>query len=366
MKITSRKAALGGFASLGVVTLLAGCGSAPTDDSTKSAASDFLPCMVSDAGGFDDRSFNQLSFEGMKAAAKELGVETKEAESSVETDFPSNLTSLVDADCDLITSVGYNLSAATVESATANPEVHYAIVDDLADNNFDGTTDADNIKPIIFDTVGAAFLAGYAAADTTKTGIVGTFGGMSIPSVTIFMDGFQQGVNYYNTEKGAEVKVLGWDYTTQEGSFTGGFEANEKAKSLAQGLLDQDVDVIMPVGGPIYQSAAEAIIDSKKDIALIGVDADLFVSDPTYKDMYLTSVLKGLSKGVEETVLSAEKGNFSTDPYVGTLENDGVGIAPFHNWEDKVSKTLQAELDDVKAGLIDGSITATSVSSPKQ
>ncbi len=369
MKFTSRKTVTGALASVGIIALLSACGTAPDDTKTDSASGsnkDFLPCMVSDAGGFNDKSFNQLSFEGMKAAAEELGVQSKQAESNAETDFPSNLTSLVDAGCNIIVSVGFNLSAATIESAQANPKVDYAIVDDLADANFDGKTDADNIKPIIFDTVGAAFLAGYVAADTTKTGVVGTYGGMQIPSVSIFMDGFVQGVAYYNEKKGTSVKTLGWDVDAQKGSFTGGFEANETSKSLAQGMIDQNADVIMPVGGPIYESAAAAVKDSGKQIALVGVDKDLFVSDPANKALFLTSVLKELDTGVKETVLSSSSGDFSTKPYIGTLENEGVGLAPFHEWESKVSPTLADELDTVRAGLIDGSIKATSVSSPQQ
>lgn len=96
---------------------------------------------------------------------------------------------------------------------------------------------------------------------------------MNIPTVSIFMDGFAQGVDFYNEENGTAVKVIGWDRTTQDGSFTGGFEANDGARQLAQGIIDQNVDVLLPVGGPIYQSAAVAIRDSGRDIALIGVDA---------------------------------------------------------------------------------------------
>ncbi len=359
MNVPIRKAVLGAVAGLSTIALVSACASAPEEPAGEaSAKKDFLPCMVSDSGGFDDNSFNQISFEGFKEAAKELGVETKQAESNTETDFANNISSMVDANCNLVIGVGFLMADAMAEAAAANSDVNFAIVD-VAD------VEATNEKSIIFDTVGAAFLAGYAAADTSKTGVVATFGGMKIPSVSIFMDGFAEGVEYYNQQKSASVKVLGWDVAKQDGQFTGGFEANETAKSLAQGLIDQNADVIMPVGGPIFQSAAAAITDSKKDIALIGVDADLYNSAPQFKSMYLTSVLKGIGVGVKQVVLDAGNDKFSNEPYIGTLENDGVGIAPFHDWESKVKPTLQDELDTIKAGLIDGSIKATSVSSPK-
>ena len=123
----------------------------------------------------------------------------------------------------------------------------------------DGKVDVANGKPILFDTAQAAFLAGYTAASYSKTGVVGTFGGIQIPPVTIFMDGFADGVAYYNKVKSKNVKVVGWDVANQNGTFTGGFAAGVEAKTAAQGLLDQKADVILPVGGPIYQSAAEAI-----------------------------------------------------------------------------------------------------------
>jgi basic membrane protein A len=360
LTITTRKAAIGGLAALSATLLLAGCASAPEADggSTGAAKSDFLPCMVSDSGGFDDKSFNQLGAEGLEKAGKELGVEPKKVQSDAETDFAPNLTNLVDQGCNMIVTVGFALSAATIESAKANADVEYAIIDDAADGDFDGKADAPNIKPILFNTAQAAFLAGYAAADYSKTGVVGTFGGMNFPTVSIFMDGFKQGVEYHNAEKGTDVKVLGWDGT--DGVFTGGFEANDTARQAAQGLIDQNVDVLLPVGGPIYQSAAAAIKDAGRDIALVGVDADFTVTAPDIADLVLTSILKGIDVGTYDAVVAAGNGKFDPTPFVGTLENDGVGIAPFHSFEDKVAPSLQGELDTIKAGIIDGSIPVAS------
>jgi basic membrane protein A len=363
-----RKVLVGGIAALAATTALAACGDAPEDSSstagdgeTSSAAEpiDFLPCIVSDAGGFDDKSFNQLSYEGVEQAATELGAEFKAVESQSENDYGPNLESLVGEGCDVIVTVGFALSAATVESATANPDIEYVLIDDAADNDFDGTKDAENIKPLLYDTAQAAFLAGYAAADYTTTGVVGTYGGQPFPTVTIFMDGFKQGAEYYAAEKGKDVKVVGYE-GGEKGLFTGGFEANETATTTAKGILDQDADVILPVGGPIYQGALTAIADSGKDVAMLGVDADFFETDPSTQDVVLTSILKNMKVSTYEAVLAAGNDEFDAEAYVGTLENDGVGIAPFHNFEDKVSESLQGELDEVKAGIIDGSIPVTS------
>ena len=362
MSISITKKLLGATVAAGVVLSLAACGQAPTEKpgsgGEKPAAPDFLPCIISDAGGFDDKSFNQLSFEGANKAAEELGVELKKVQSNAETDYTPNMTNMVDEGCDAIVSVGFALSKATVEAANANEDIDFILVDDAADNDFDGKKDAENVKPLLYNTAEAAFLAGYLSAGYSKTGKVGTFGGMEYPTVTIFMDGFKQGVDHYNKTKGKDVKVVGWNGKT--GSFTGGFEANPDAKQVAVNILNQGVDVILPVGGPIYQSAQQAIKESKKDIALIGADADLFVTDPSTADIVLTSVLKAMDLSTYQATLASGEGSFDAEAYVGTLENKGVGIADLHNFADKVDKGLQDEVAQLQQDIIDGKVEVTS------
>jgi basic membrane protein A len=354
---------MAGLATIGAAALvLSGCASAPkaSDDSSASAGSKIYPCMVSDLGGFDDKSFNQLGKEGLEAGAKKVGAKSNAVQSDTDADYAPNIDGLVADDCSLIVTVGFNLSAATVEAATANPDVDFAIIDDAADNDFDGKTDAPNIKPILFDTSQAAFMAGYAAASYTKSKIVGTYGGMNFPTVSIFMDGFAQGVDYWNTQKKDTVKVLGWDEAAQDGTFIGKFEAGTDSLAAANNLIDQGADVILPVGGPIYQSAGEAIQASGKDIALIGCDADLFNTDPKYKDLYLTSILKDMKTATSDVVTTSAGSGFDPTPYLGDLKNKGVGVAPFHNLEKKVPSTLQGELDKIQASIISGDLKVKS------
>jgi basic membrane protein A and related proteins len=374
LTISTTNKLLGVTVAAGLIVALAGCGSAPTTNPTGSgtpgptAVEGFKPCIVSDDGGWDDKSFNQSAKEGIEKAAKELGVEPGEAESGSENDYAPNLENMVGLNCTLIISVGFKLSAATIASAKANPDINYAIIDDTADADGDGKTDAPNIKPLQFDTVQAAYLGGYAAAawsDASGVNKVGTFGGIQIPPVTIFMDGFIDGVQKYNTDKSKNVATFGWDVAKQTGNFTGGFAANDTAKQTAQGILDQGVDVILPVGGPIFQSAAAAIKDSGKDIVMLGVDSDLALADPSVADITLVSIMKRIDVAVHDTVIAAGTGNFDATPYVGTLENDGVGLSSFHDFESKLPSGLTDELDALKKSIIDGSLKVTSPSSPK-
>ena len=337
---------------------LSACGSAPDETAGGEATSDFKPCIVSDEGGFDDKSFNQLGFEGATAAAQELGTELTPVQSTSASEYEGNVESLVSEGCDAIVTVGFALSATTIASATANPEIDYIIIDDAADADHDGTADAENIKPLLYDTAEGAFLAGYLAAGYSTSDKVGTFGGQDYPTVTIFMDGFKQGVDHYNETNDADVEVVGWNGT--EGAFTGSFQADPAAKTTARNILDQGVDVILPVGGPIYQSAVDAIADSGEQVALIGVDADFYESDPTTQDIVLTSILKGMDVSTKEAVLASGNGEFDPTPYVGTLENGGVDLAPLHNFEDKVDPALWEEVQALKESIIAGDLEVTS------
>ena len=363
MTISRTKKLAGVAAAASIALALAGCGSAPEETDPTGDAGDvvegFTPCLVSDDGGFNDKSFNQSALEGMERAADELGVDMIEVESASANDYAPNLENLIAEGCSFIVSVGFKLSADTIASATANPEVSYAIIDD-------NSIDLPNVKPIVFDTAQAAFLAGYAAASYTETGIIATWGGIQIPPVTIFMDGFYHGAMYYNEQNGTDVQVLGWDPEAQNGSFTGGFEAGVEAKAMAETFIGQNADVLLPVGGPIFLSAAEAIRDQGDDagIALIGVDADLYETSPENADLFLTSILKEMATGVETVVTEAAAGEFSNEPYVGTLENGGVALAPFHDFEGEVDPELQTQLDEIEAGIIAGDIVVESPSSP--
>ncbi|MFP7834082.1 BMP family lipoprotein [Marisediminicola sp. LYQ134] len=364
MRNTTRRTVYSGLALVGIGALLAGCAAPPEDEGGSGESIDYTPCIVSDFGGFDDQSFNESSYAGIEAAADDLGVEFNEAESTAEDQYAGNVSGMVDQGCDFILTVGFALANATRDAAEANEDVNFALIDSGLSTDDGAPLELDNVKPILYNTAEAAFLAGYLAAGTSETGTVGTFGGLQFPSVTIFMDGFVDGVAYYNEEKSADVTVLGWDKEAQDGLFTGGFEANQTAKTTAEGLLDQGADVLLPVGGPIFISAGEAIRDRDDSAALIGVDSDLFLTAPDFSDLYLTSILKQMTDAVEEVAVGAAEGDFDAAPYVGTLENGGVDIAPLHDFESTVDEELLTEIDEIREQIISGDIVVESVSTP--
>lgn len=365
MKRATKLTALAGAAALA----LAACGQAPEEEGTgggtagaTEAASDFSACMVSDAGGFDDQSFNQAGHEGLLQAESELGITVHAVESSADTDYAPNIDNLVQQGCNLIIGVGFLLEDPIQAAAEANPDVDFALVDSsFSDADFNPVT-LDNAKPILFNTAEAAFLAGYLAAGVSESGTVATFGGIQIPSVAVFMDGFADGVTKYNDDIGTSVSLLGWDKDAQTGSFTGDFENQANGQNLAQGFIDQGADIIMPVAGPVGLGAAAAAADADKKI--IWVDSDGFLTTDQ-GSIILTSVMKQIGPAVFDTISEAVDGNFTSDPYIGTLENEGVGLAPFHDLESAVPAELAAQLDTFREQIISGELVIESPNSPK-
>lgn len=325
-----------------------------------STAPAFLACEVTDTGGVNDKGFNQNAHDGILKAQTDFKIATKLLESTADTDYAPNLVAMRDAHCKLIVTVGFLLGDATRAAGLLNPGIQYAIVD------FAYTPAIPNILGLVFDTKSASMLQGYLAAGMTTTGVVGTFGGIKIGPVVDFMNGFAAGINYYNQKKGTHVVLKGWDPVKQDGLFTGDFNDQDKGKTFAENLMQEKADIIFPVAGPVGIGAMKAVKNNAAGMSpapmFIGVDVDQFISVPGNETIMLSSVLKRIDNAVYEAVKESMAGAFPANLYVGTLKNDGVGMAPFHNFDSKVPAALKSAIDALKAALIDGSVTADAFS----
>lgn len=330
--------------------------------STPVAQSDFKACMVSDAGGFDDKSFNETAHNGLKRAVAELGVQQAEVQSAKAADYAKNVQAMVDAKCDVIVTVGFALGDATAAAAKKNPDIEFAIVDFAYSDDKGNNTAEKNVKGLVFNTAEPSFLAGYAAASLSQTGKVGTFGGAPYPSVTSFMDGYARGVAYYNEKKSKNVQVLGWDVAKKDGTFIGGqdpFDDLPGGKKVATNLMAQGADVLLPVAGPSGEGALQVAKASNGKVSSLWVDTDGCVSQEQYCSVIPTSVGKAMDIAVFEAIKAAKDGSFSNELYVGTLANSGAYLAPFHEFEAKISAETKAELDAIKAEIIAGTLKTT-------
>lgn len=320
----------------------------------------FKVAQVTDLGGIDDKSFNATAYKGIEQAVAELGVEGKYLESQQQSDYAKNIQQLLDEDTDLIVTVGFLLGVDTAVTAKANPDQKFAIVDYAYPDCWPGavegkdcgsTTELPNVLGLTFATDQAGFLAGYAAAASTKTGKVATFGGIQLPTVTIFMKGFEAGVNYYNQNMGTTVEVLGWSTADDAGSFTGNFESLDDGRSFAEAFVQEGADIIMPVAGPVGLGSA-AYCKETGSCMIVGVDTDWTVSASEYTDVILTSVLKNMDVAVFDAIKAAQDGTFKGGIYVGTLANDGVGIASVKGASAELNATLEQLRNDIISGAI--------------
>jgi len=308
----------------------------------------FLACQVTDVGGIDDKSFNATAWKGMEDAVADFGIEAKYLESQQQTDYEANINAFLEEGCDLIMSVGFLLGDATAAAAGANPDQMFGIVDVnwLASDNLYGSGFAINE---------ATFLAGYLAAGMTETGIVATYGAINIPPVTIFLDGFVLGVDYYNEVHGTAVQTLGWDVAAQDGLFAGNFESTDDGRTMGESLLDEGADIIMPVAGPVGAGAI-AVLEERGSGMIVGIDNDWSLVYANQAGIVLASAMKNTDKYVYETIAAVQDGTFAGGNYLGTLENGGVGLA--YGGVD-VPADLMAEVDALIPQIIAGEIVTT-------
>jgi basic membrane protein A and related proteins len=339
-------------------------GSTPagTSSSATAGGAALNACMVLDTGGIDDHSFNQTSYAGMTAAkAANPNLQISYVPSNSSNDYTPNLNAEVQKKCDPIIAVGGLMADNVKAAAKANPTVHFAEVDNASE--------APNMYGMQFNTAQGAFLGGYLAAGMSKTGKVATFGGADIPPVTIYMDGYWEGVQYYNKVHHKNVQVLGWNEHKQKGgTFVPGnnpFGDQNGGQNISQTFESQGADVIFPVAGGSGLGAGAAAAASGGKLMVIWVDTDGCQSAAQYCKYFVTSVTKGLSQAVQAYLKKAGSGTYPTGSYVGTLANGGTGLAPYHDWASKVPSALQKEVSGVKADIISGKIKITSPSQPK-
>jgi basic membrane protein A and related proteins len=302
--------------------------------------------MVSDVGGIDDASFNQNTWDGLKRAQDELGVQAQFIESQAQADYEKNITEFAEQGYDLVFTVGFLLTDATAKMAPLYPDVKFAGIDQWYDPAIP------NGVAVQFAVDQAAFPIGYLAAawadmKDPADPQVGYVGGMQIPPVEQFIVAYEAGVKYYNEQKGKNVQV--------KGVYVGDFEAPDQGKIQGQSLIDEGVDVIFGVGGKTGNGGLAAAKESGK--WGVGVDVDQYFTLPNEKDILITSCMKRLDNAVFGVTQATLDGKFpGGGVYVGTLENGGVGLAPYHDFENEVPDELKAEVDAIVQGIVAGTI----------
>lgn len=330
--MTFKKIATLAMATVVSASLLVGC-----SGNNESASDDKITvAMITDVAGVNDQSFNQSAWEGLQRAEKELGIEVKYLESKQDSDYATNIETLVDEDVDLILGVGMKLSEAIKEGSELYPDQNFVLVDE--------EIDASNVKSILFKAEESAYLAGLIAGKTTKTNNVGFIGGMELPVIDTFKYGYMAGVKAANPD--AKVQA----------QYANSFTDQAKGKAIANQMYTNGADIVFTCGGDVGTGAIEAAKENNK--YAIGVDRDQ--SDLAPQNV-LTSAIKRVDAGVFETVKSYVNGTFeggTTTTY--GLEENAVGVPDTTKnlvsqdildlVEETITKLKNKEITDPKIG----------------
>ncbi|HJR80946.1 MAG TPA: BMP family ABC transporter substrate-binding protein [Anaerolineales bacterium] len=305
-------------------------------------------CQVTNTPALYDNYFNEVIYKGLQSANITYGWDTKVLQSASTPDFAKNINEFLRGDCDLIVG-SFSMADAIRVAAESNPDQKFWIESEYEQP-------PKNIWMQNYATDQAAFLAGYTAASITKTGKVGIFGGIDIPPVTDFMDGFALGIRHYNKKNGTDVELLGWDVTKHEGLFVGDFCCAAEGREITQRLLDQNADVVLPVAGPDVGVGALHTVRTHGAAYIIGVDTDWATTYPDYEEIILTSIMKNLDVSVVQAVKSIEEGTFTGGVHVGTLKTGEISLAPFYQFDSFISAKVKADLGRITKDIIDGKI----------
>jgi len=311
----------------------------PVDEGDCAREDVFCVGLVTDVGEVDDKSFNQSSWEGVQLAEKEYGAIVNYIETTDAKDYMANIALFADDNYDVIVTVGFALSEATLEAAEIYPDINFIGVDQ---GQWAGVVD--NVAGLIFEEDKSGFLAGVLAGGLTETNtIAAVLGTDLIPPVVAFKVGYENGAAWVNPE----VTVIS---TFHPGGLDVAFLDPEWGATTAAQAIEQGADVIFGAGG---KTGNGALIETAgyEGVYCIGVDSDQWETVPEARPCLVSSAMKLITPGVFDLIRMAYEGNFPGGNYIGE-----VGLAPFHDFEDVVSQDVKDKIEEARLGLEDGSI----------
>ena len=339
-----------GAATASLALALSACGGTSTSASSSDSKGDKGLAIAYDVGGKGDQSFNDAAYAGLEQAKKEFQYDTDDVEPTegeTDADKEQRLVSLAKQGYNPVIGVGYAYAAAVKGAAEKFPETTFGIVDD-------STVESKNVADLVFSEEQASYLAGVAAAKSTKTNTVGFVGGVDIPLIHKFEAGYKQGVQ---DTSGGKVKVIS-QYLTQTAE-EGGFSSPDKGKSAAEGQIEKKADVVYAAAGLSGQGVIEAAAANK--VWAIGVDSDQYKQEALakYKDSILTSAMKDVAKAVYNLAKSVEDGKPETGIVRGDLKTGEVSLSN-SNPKFADDTELQDAIKTAKEKIISGEIKVKS------
>lgn len=337
-------------------TILTGCGGAIENNTS----SNTKVGMVTDMGSIDDKSFNQLTWEGIQKASKEFNLEYKylKPSGSAEADLMKEIGNLNDAGFKMIMTPGFKFATAIYNAQTKYPDSKFVIIDSTVYSATNEEHIADNTVSILFNEHEAGFLAGLAAALELKEANAGFIGGVESDVIQRFNWGYQQGIKYANENLGTNITMEDKNFVYQ-----GTFTDVAAGQQLAAQMYDRGVDVIFSaaggVGAGVIKEAREKALAGSK-VWVIGVDADQY-TDGIYEgnnSVILTSAMKNVGEATFDMIALEQEGKFPGGQILQYgVKNNGVGL-PSEN--PNLSENTMNTVNEVYQKLHDGEIEVAS------
>ncbi|GCF94278.1 BMP family ABC transporter substrate-binding protein [Enterococcus florum] len=335
-----------------------GNGGGSTDSSGGGSASggdaDHSVAIVTDIGGVDDRSFNQSAWEGLQAWGKDHNIERGTGgydyvQSDNASQYTTNIDSAVSNGFQTIFGVGYLLAEPIEAAADTNPDTNFVIIDSVIEGK-------DNVASATFKDNEAAYLAGVAAAHTTKTDKVGFIGGEEGVVIDRFEAGFVKGVEDTAKEMDKDISI--------DVQYAASFGDPARGKALAANMYDNDIDVIYHASGGTGNgvfSEAKARNEEKAEadkVWVIGVDSDQQAEgeytdkDGKESNFCLASTLKGVGAAVQDISTRALEDKFPGGEHLSFgLKDGGVSLT-----DGFLSDEAKAAVNEAKDKVSDGDI----------
>jgi basic membrane protein A len=290
--------------------------------------------LVTDVGGVNDRSFNQLAWEGMQRAAQELGAEIKFTESKQNADYTANLSRFAQNGYDVVFAVGFLMQDALKDVAPRFPDVKFAIIDGDA-------PDLPNCVAYKFREEEGSFLVGALAGAVTKSNTVGFVGGMEMPLIKKFEAGYKAGVKATNPK--ANVAV----------GYAGKFDDPQRGQEIALSQMGAGADILFHAAGSTGIGVIKAVQNKGAGFYAIGVDKD---QDGDAPGRVLTSMVKQVDVAVVDVCKAVAGGTFKPGTTILGLKENGVGMSEMKYTKKDVPADVLAKVDGLRQQIIAGKI----------
>ncbi|MEA4906447.1 MAG: BMP family ABC transporter substrate-binding protein [Anaerolineaceae bacterium] len=328
-------------------TAPAGAAAAPTTAAALPDASSLKVGLVTDTAGVNDQAFNQMAWEGVQKAAQEMGFQAKFLESGQPSDYETNIDALASEGYTVILTVGASMGEATALKAKSYPDVKFAIID-----NVYALSGLANVTSLMFAEDQVGFLAGVLAGGMSRSGFVCSVSSIQNPQSGRYMQSFFGGATW---QAGANLKFMNnyINIQTTDANVPSSTDSTQ-GKENALKLIGRGCDVVFAIGGDAVSGVLLAAKES--NLPAIGADVDRYNTDPEAQSALITSTMKNVDVAVYNYLKTVADGSVQAGISTGTLQNGGVGLAPFHNWDSQVPADLKAQIQKASDGIKDGSV----------